>query len=259
MFIRSGEAELFAVDFGRGERAILALGGWAGSWELWSLPFGRLSQSWRAIAYDHRGAGVTIAPLESITVDNMVADVFAVMDATGLDSCVLAAESAGATVALLAALERPDRFDGLVLVDGLIQHPANVSDNMFLRAVMTDFEATIRDFARQCAPAPEDHAIRHWGVQILRRGGQDAAVRLLECMAGIDLWPRVGEINLPTLVIHGAADTIVPIAEGQWLADRLPNGRLQVVPGAGHVPTMTHPDQVAELIDAAFTESWVAR
>ena len=123
MFIAHNHAHIFTIAFGAGPRTILGIGGWIGSWELWAEPFALLSSTWRTIAYDHRGSGATVAPVATITVANMVDDLFAVMDAYDVAQCVLAAESAGAVVALQAALTRPERITGLVLVDGLAYRP----------------------------------------------------------------------------------------------------------------------------------------
>lgn len=252
MFIRSGDTQLHAVSFGPGPRSLLAFGGWAGSWELWAGPFGPLSATWRTVAYDHRGSGATLCPLPSITVEAMVADVFAVMDALGLDRPVLAAESAGATVALLAALAAPERFAGLVLVDGLVHHPPLDRPTPFMRALRADFAAAIGGFADACLPEPDSAAINHWGRQLLSDSGPDQAVRLLESVAGIDLRPRVREVKLPTVIIHGEADAIVPVEDARWMAAEMPNAALHILPGAGHVPTMTRPAEVAAIINAAF-------
>nr|MCU0898845.1 alpha/beta fold hydrolase [Burkholderiales bacterium] len=105
MFIDVGDAKLYATAFGpRTAPAIVAIGGWIGSWELWAEPFSILSERWRTVAYDHRGSGATVAPVESITFANLVTDLFAVLDAHGIETCTLAAESAGAQTALGAAL-----------------------------------------------------------------------------------------------------------------------------------------------------------
>src|SRR5262245_212288 len=103
VFITHNDAEFYTVSFGDSARTIVAIGGWTGSWELWTLPFSYLNTTWRTIGYDHRGAGATTAPVESITVDTMVEDVFAILDAYDVDQCVLAAESSGAAIAILAA------------------------------------------------------------------------------------------------------------------------------------------------------------
>lgn len=71
MFISRPDAQLYAVAFGPGSQVLVALGGWVGSWEVWAEPFRLLSSTWRTIAYDHRGAGATIAPVESITTNSV--------------------------------------------------------------------------------------------------------------------------------------------------------------------------------------------
>jgi pimeloyl-[acyl-carrier protein] methyl ester esterase len=58
--------------------------------------------------------------------------------------------------------------------------------------------------------------------------------------------PKIGQ---PTLVIHGDADAIVPIARGRELAAALPNAKLVVLKGAGHVPTLTRPAEIAREIE----------
>lgn len=257
MFVPVDDGQLHVQSFGPGPQTLLAFGGWAGSWELWAATFGPLSRTWRTIAYDHRGSGATLtsptsASLASITAEQMTADVFTVMDALQVDRCVLAAESAGATIALLAAMARPERLTGLVLVDGVIHQPASNATSPFVHALRTDFEAAIGNFADRCVPDPDEEAMRNWGRHILRRSGPDAAIRLIECLSGIDLRPRVAEITLPTLIIHSEGDALVSADESRWLAGRMPNATLHILPGSSHVPTMTRPEEVAALIDRAF-------
>ena len=252
MFISRDDAQLYTVAFGDGPRALLALGGWIGSWELWAGPFGYLSRTWRTVAYDHRGAGATIAPPESISPETLVDDVFAVLDELEIARCVLAAESAGAAVALLAALRQPQRFGGLVIVDGRYYEAAPHEPSPFLSGLRASYQATLDQFAAACVPEPGGAPIRRWGRQILARAEQPAAIRLYECMREVDLRPRAHEIVPPTLILHGEADVIVPMTDARWLAERIPNSRLVVLPGAGHVPTMTRPREVAAAIDEFF-------
>jgi pimeloyl-ACP methyl ester carboxylesterase len=104
MFVEIEDAKIYTVAFGPAAAPVLlGIGGWIGSWELWAEPFAVLSQHWRTVAYDHRGTGATMAPVESITFERLVYDIFAVMDALKIERCVLAAESAGALTALAAA------------------------------------------------------------------------------------------------------------------------------------------------------------
>lgn len=254
MFISHDDAQLFTVSFGDSSRTLMALGGWTGSWELWTAPFTYLSQSWRTVAYDHRGTGSTSAPINSITVDKMVSDVFAVLEALNIERCVLAAESAGTIIALEAALQQPDRFTGLVLVDGVYYRPALTEPDPFAAGLKANYHATVRRFVDNCLTERDGEAVRRWGVQILERASQAGAIQLYECVYGVDLRPQLSQISLPTLIIHGEEDQIVPLASSKWLADQLPQSHLHVVKGAGHVPTVTHANEVADSINRYFDD-----
>jgi len=254
MFIGTDDrTQIFSVQFGpAGGPALLAIGGWIGSWELWASPFGLLSQRWRTIGYDHRGAGATSAPLESITFENLVKDVFRVMDAWGVERCVLGAESAGALTALAAALHSPERISGLVLVDGLY-FPGPISPKApFLLGLQNQYAATIERFIQTCVPEPDSEAIKNWGRQILQRAAPEAAIALYQMTGGVDLVAALPRITQPTLLIHGEADVVAPLSAAEKLAALLPAAKLVTLPGAGHVPTMTRTDLVVEAINTFF-------
>jgi pimeloyl-ACP methyl ester carboxylesterase len=254
MFLSHADAQLYTVMFGRGPRTILAIGGWIGSWELWTAPFTILSQSWRTVAFDHRGCGATIAPLDSITVPTMVADVLAVADALSIDQCVLAAESAGVAIAIQAALAHPDRFTGLICVAGVYHRPTPTAPDPFVASLRANYQATLAHFVDACVPEPNSAAIRHWGRQIVGRAEPEAAIRLYESLYGLDLRPQIPQLRQPTLILHGTADMIQPIAASEWLATQIPTSQLHQLPGAGHVPTVTRPQDVARYIDAYVGE-----
>src|SRR5688500_20347369 len=111
MFVTVGNAKIYATSFGSTTSpVILGIGGWIGSWELWAEPFSILSQNWHTIAYDHRGAGATIAPVESITFERLGDDIFAVLDAYTVEDCVLAAACAGPRAAGGVALRHAARL-----------------------------------------------------------------------------------------------------------------------------------------------------
>jgi len=255
--------------WGRGH--YLGVGGWAGSWELWQQPFEEMSRTWRTVSYDHRGTGETVVPVEEITIEAMTQDVFAVMDILGIDRCVIGAESAGARTArrrwaalpgrspesagartaLHAALDHPDRFEGLVVVDGNWSVSRAAPNNPFSTGLRTDFEATIHDFVeRRTLGAGYEH-IRRWGRDILRRSGPEAAARLNEFSSGWDVASQVDEVCVPTLVIHSVGDRIVP-RSSQELVVRIRGSKLVLIESDSHVPTMTHAETVIVAIEDFF-------
>jgi pimeloyl-ACP methyl ester carboxylesterase len=255
MFISHNNAQLYTVEFGNGPRTLVAHGGWTGSWELWAEPFTQLSKTWRTVAYDHRGTGVTVAPTDSISIPTMVDDLFAVLDNLKIEKCVLGAESAGGMVALSAALQQPERFDGLVLVDVMYHHDTPSGETPFVTGLKNNFEKTIAAFVDSCVLESELNSaeIRAWGRKILQRATQASSIKLNECTYGIDLRPEISNIKIPTLVIHGDGDKLVPLEDSEWLTAHLPNSHLHIVNGAGHVPTITRPLEVAQIINQYFS------
>lgn len=256
MFRRLGDALVNVVAFGAGELTLLGVGGWIGNWELWQQPFELLSGRYRCVAYDHFGAGETVAGPELWSFDAQVDAVFAMLDLLELERCVLLGESNGGTVAMAAVLRRPERFQGLVLVDAPHSGFDQPQVRAFVDALRRDFPGTIKGFVELCTPEPEVEHIRRWARNILLKATPEAAAALLETMYQVDLRPSLPEIETPTLVLHGELDALAftrpEVAEET--ARLVAGARLHIVSGAGHVPTLTRPAEVAQTIDAFLDE-----
>lgn len=121
-----------------------------------------------------------IATVESISIENMVTDLFAVMDTLEIESCVLAAESAGGTVTITAALQQPQRCEGLILVDALLHKEENEHDAEFICGRKTNFAGTLDQFVKACAPEtePNRREVRNGGQKILTRASPESSIRL---------------------------------------------------------------------------------
>jgi len=253
MFLKTSDAELLVTSYGDSPRTIIAHGGWVGSGELWAAPFERLSRSWRTVTYDHRGTGATRHSAPAITFDLLVGDLFRVLDALNIDTCVLAAESMGAMVALEAALRHPERFTGLVIVGGRYSGARTPARDRLVAGCKADFRATMEAFVNACTPEADCEAERAWGKLIVNRSNAGDAVQMMECVEGVDLESRLASITLPMLVLHGRQDVIAPLASSERLVELVAGAKLVVAEDAGHVPTVTRPNWVAREINAFFT------
>lgn len=248
MFIER-EGQLFnTVSFGAGDRTLVALGGWIGSWQLWRQPFEILSREWRCVAYDHRGAGQTTSAINELTLETMVDDVFRVLDAMGVESCWLAGESQGGMVAAMAVARQPDRFDGLIAVSSPVEWPRNADREKFVAYLEQDPARTLRAFVERCIPEPASEHLKRWTMDILREAAEDARPALVSYLYGADVSGILPVLKVPTLVIHGGADVIVAPVEGRRFAAETPGARLEILEGVGHLPTVTRPEEVAALI-----------
>jgi pimeloyl-ACP methyl ester carboxylesterase len=253
VFLEVNGVRLHALVFGDGPRTLLAVGGWTGSWEVWEEPIAHLTRAgWRCIAYDHRGAGESPTDPSDITVDAMAADVVAVLDAFGVERCILAGESQGGAIAQYAAARAPERFDGLVL-SAPSPTGRNERSSGFAEACRTDYPAAVAGFVERCFPEPDSEHIKRWATNILLRAEPEQAARIIE-MWGDDGVADVDarQLGLPALILHGTADAIVPVELSRTLAQLLPDAELVEFDGVGHVPTMTRPDEVVAAIRRRF-------
>jgi pimeloyl-ACP methyl ester carboxylesterase len=258
MFVDIEGLRFFTLSMGGGPRTILAHSGWIGNYEDWLPTLAVLSRDWRAVTYDHRGTGETVVPVEQISADALVDDIFRVMDRLDIGSCVLAGFSSGTLPVMRAALRDPSRFEGLVLANG----SAGIADPAAPpRAVPAPdqwpgatHEERMRWFIDRCTPEPDVEHVRRMGHHMLMRATPEAAARLWRIGQPVDdtFLDRVRGLRLPTLILHGEKDGFASLGAMQYLASQIAGSRLEVLAGSGHVPAMVVPETVAALINDFF-------
>lgn len=253
MYVARPDARLLALSFGQGPQSLLALGGWCVGGEVWLPVIGELPR-WRCVAYDHRGSGASTCE-GPITFAAMVDDLFAVADAMHLERPILAAESSGAAVALAAARREPGRFSGLVLVGAAWQRVPPGGTARMESALRADLAGTFERFARDCLPEPDSAPLQRWGAQMLTRASLASAIALLRTREQAVVDEEVERIALPTLLLHGSADRIVPLSASQALAARMPDVELEVLEGLGHAPILSDPVRLARRIETRFVNA----
>jgi pimeloyl-ACP methyl ester carboxylesterase/predicted glycosyltransferase len=239
----------------------------------WRAQVGFLARHYRVITFDARGSGESDRPLGAAAYTNTecAADVLAVLDATGTDRAVLVSMSCGATWAVHAAADHPDRVSGLVAIApacGLgVAEPerdafawdvrpettagwAKYNKYNWLEGDLDDFHRFF--FAKMCN---EPHSTKQiedcldWAAPT----GAQVLVDTTTARLGLDgvhcepLEPVCSRVRCPVLVIHGTEDKIRPSAIGTRLAE-LTNGSLVLMEGAGHAPSSRHPVRVNLLL-----------
>lgn len=249
MFLDVNGTRLHVVSFGSGNRTFVAVGGWTGSWEVWLHPFELLTANgWRCIGYDHRGSGES--PSDDISVETLVDDVFGVLDAFGVERCVLAGESMGAAICLRAAARRPERVEGLVLASAS-EGRFTEGSARFAAATRDDYGPTVDGFMELCVPEDDAEHIKRWGRNILLRAEPEHAARLVEMWRDAPpVDPR--QVSVPTLLVHGNADAVATIEYARTLAETMPDAQLVELAGTGHVPPMIRPHDVVAAIERRY-------
>jgi pimeloyl-ACP methyl ester carboxylesterase len=245
MFITTERCLIRSVAFGPATTPVVALNGWSASWEAWQPTFEVLSTTTRCISYDTRGTGNSPADPTSITLTTLVDDLFRVLDAHGVERCVLTGESLGGFVGMHAVLRDPSRFTALVTVGS--PHEIGPPDqHPLVVGARANYPATVAAFVSMCFNEADTDHLHPWGAQLFLSADPECAARLLEMGAGFPV--DCAAIAVPTVVVHGDIDAVVPFAEGEYLASAIPGARLVRLAGAGHAPTITRPDDLADLL-----------
>ena len=240
------------ASFGSGDRVLVGVSGAFGTWEVWQQPFELLSSRWRTIGYDHFGVGQTRVAPDIVTFEDQVLLLDGILDTFGVDRCVLAGDSNNTAVALEVALRWPTRVDALVLVSGAVDFSPTPDIRRFVEGLRSAFDTTLDAFVDLCMPEDDVGHLRAWLRDIIARTGGERAARLVESFYEVDVRGKLGAVEVPTLVVHGALDVLPTstLAAAEELAATIPEAELVVLPDAGHVPTLSRPEAVVDAVEA---------
>lgn len=256
-FTTNDGIRLYWEEHGSGSPVLLIMG-LSFTHEMWFRVLPHLTQArFRAILFDNRGMGRSDCPRSPYSIRQMASDAVAVMDAAGVTSAHVIGASMGGMIALELALRYPERVRSLVLgctpYSGLFgKWPHLRYCWPFVRWNSSDREQRERELrpllyaeATPLERVEEDLAIRckcTWNS----RGflGQFAAILRWNS------YRRLPHIRVPTLVLHGAEDHLVPPENGQVIASRIPGARFHLLTNAGHILITDQPEaSVQQLLD----------
>jgi pimeloyl-ACP methyl ester carboxylesterase len=243
-FLEIRGARLRVRTAGQGP-AMLLVHGWALDLDMWTPQFAALAGRYRLIALDRRGFGFSSG---TPSIEDDVADIDELLAKLSVDRVAIVGMSQGARVALRWALANPARIASLIL-DGPPRDLLAVG-----RPQGEITLATYRELVRtQGIEAFRKEWLEH---PLMRLHTHDARTRTLvrEMVArypGHDLrqddspgFARIGDLHrldVPVLIVNGEYDSDTRIGAGAELARALPDARLVVIPGAGHLSNLDNP------------------
>ena len=242
-------------EAGAGE-AVLLLHAFPLSARMWTPQLEGLSPSRRWIAPDFRGFGSSGAGSEPFSMELFADDVAALLDHLGLERAALCGLSMGGYVAFAFWRHHRERIERLVLADtraGADDGPGRMRRRLASEEVRQRGAAAVPRLLLDRLLAAETRRtnarVTDGVLHMLEEVAPQSFIRAQKAMGyRPDSSPIVDEIEVPALVIVGEHDPLGPVQEARVLADELPQGRLEVIPGAGHLPNLERPDHFNRLL-----------
>jgi 3-oxoadipate enol-lactonase len=255
-----GSRRLFHQRAGAGE-PLLLIQGMSGTHLSWGEPFASdLARDFDTVAYDHRGIGRSDRVEDPFSIAELAEDAAGVLDALGWESAHVLGISMGGMVAQELALQHPERIRTLALgctycggPDSVVA-PQSTLQRLSAGMLSGDRELAIRtafEVNLSAGFAAQDGAYEVFRAMAKSLPAPVPVIMLqLQAIAGHDTSARLPSLTLPTLVIHGDEDQMLPVQNGRLIASLIPESQLEIFAGVGHMFWWEQPARAAELVRA---------
>ncbi len=260
--------EIYYEVAGSGKPLLLIAGLGYGLW-MWHKMVPGLAEHFQVVAFDNRGAGQTDKPDGPYTVQMLAADTAGLLDELGIAHAAVMGHSMGGFVAQELTLSRPDLVDRLILSSTNFGGPHHVPVTPEALAVMLDrsgdpIELVRRGIAVAAAPGfAEAHPeIVQELVAYRLTNPVPPAQYQAQVAVGMGLMSeeacfehRLKDVRVPTLILFGEHDKVVPPANADLLAREIPDSRIVILPNAGHIFPIEAPAAAVAAV-VGFLREW---
>jgi len=232
---------IYWEEHGKGEPVLLIMGlGY--TLDMWHRTAPLLARHYRVILFDNRGVGRSDCPAGPYSIAEMARDARAVIDGAGCERVHVFGVSMGGMIAQEFALAYPERVKSLILGCTAAGGPEAVRAEpevllaLGARALMTPEEGVeamvpfIYDESTPRQRIDEDLEIRK---RTFPRS--ESYVAQIAGIMNFEAYSRLHRLSVPTLVIHGESDRLVPPGNGELIAKRIPGARLVLLKKASHI------------------------
>jgi pimeloyl-ACP methyl ester carboxylesterase len=259
--ITTNGIEIYYEVHGAGTPLVLISGLGYPAWE-WHKMVPFLAEHFTVITFDNRGVGQSDKPAGAYTAQMLAADVAGLLDGLGVDSAVILGHSMGGFVAQAFALSYPARVRRLILASTNFGGPRHVPITAEAMAVLSDVTSDpVTRFKNglivSTAPGFSEKnptLIEEWLAWRIANP-VDVAGYQSQMMIGLGLLAeaaafesKLPQISVPTLILFGAHDKVVPPANADLLAKQITGSSVVIFPDAGHFFPIEIPNEAAQAV-----------
>ena len=232
---------------------LLLINGLGANLEMWQPLVRELADGCEVIAFDLPGTGRSARPRWPVRMPQLARVVTELLDELGHEQLDVLGYSLGGIVAQELAHRAPERVRRLVLCATTPGLPSMPPDPLVTALMLTPVRYWNREMAELILPViaggrtARDPRILHAGLEkrLLEPPTALGYLFQLYALSGWSSHPWIRTIRHRALVLHGDRDPVVPLANGRFLAEALPRGRLEVISGAGHLFLLDEPRSAA--------------
>ena len=251
----SNDVDIHYMEAGSGP-ATLWVHGAGGTAAIWWQQAEHFAKTRRFIAYDQRGYGLSACDMSRVTVDALVPDALAVMDAAGARSAAVICQSIGGWTGINLALQAPDRVERLVLSSTM----AGVNHPPAIESVMASNDKVDERGPVSIVIGPDVFAENPFKAYLYQQASAFNTsfdnTKLGHFFSSETLVPidELAKITCPVLVISGENDMLWPPHTLEAIVEALPDARQEIVKGSGHSPYFERPVIFNRLVEDFLNE-----
>lgn len=257
--------DIYYQDYGKGQPVIL-IHGWPLSHRAWEPQVSAIVEAgYRVITYDRRGFGISSFPWESYDYSSLASDLQTIIKKLDLEDCIICGFSMGGGEVVRYLTDYGDKkIAKAALISSIIplvkqkdDNPNGVPEkalNEIMQALKTDRVGFLKNFHQNFYNYEDNkdkisQAQLDYDWVIASHASPRGTIKAAEAWAETDFRSELKNVTVPTLIIHGDADNIVPIeTAGNQAAEGIKDNQYEVISGGPHGLTLTHAEEVNKLL-----------
>lgn len=255
------DIELYYQIHGEGTPLVLIPGLGYSMWQ-WHLMVPYLEKHFQVVTLDNRGVGGSDKPAGPYSASMLAKDTVGLLDALNIDKAIIMGHSMGGFVAQAMTLEYPERVSRLILASTNFGGPRHVPVTAEAMAVLSDVTSDPltrfkNGLAVSTAPGWSEknpEMIQKW-IEWRVANPIEPVHYQAQLAIGLGLLPeaaafenKLPNVSVPTLILFGAHDKVVPAANADLLAKQIPGSQIRILPNAGHFFPIEVPEEAAQAV-----------